>query len=41
LSGGAFGPEAQAFTARANPTVYDKPLDLPLLSAHLRRWAVQ
>jgi PAS domain S-box-containing protein len=39
MSGGAFGPEAQAFMARENPMVYEKPLDLPLLSAYLRRLA--
>jgi PAS domain S-box-containing protein len=39
MSGGAFGPEAQAFTARVKPKVYEKPLDIPLLSAHLRHLA--
>ena len=39
MSGGAFGPEAQAFLVRERPVVYEKPLDLPLLSEHLRRLA--
>jgi CheY-like chemotaxis protein len=39
MSGGAFGPEARAFTARMKSMVYEKPLDLPLLSTHLRRMA--
>ena len=37
MSGGAFGSEAQAFVARENPTIYEKPLDLGLLSARLRQ----
>jgi PAS domain S-box-containing protein len=35
MSGGAFGPEAQAFTDSAKPTVYEKPLDMRLLLSHL------
>jgi PAS domain S-box-containing protein len=39
MSGGAFGPEAQAFMDRVKPTVYEKPLDLQLLMADLRALA--
>ncbi len=39
MSGGAFGPEAEAFTATGNAKVLEKPLDLPLLSAYLRKLA--
>ena len=39
MSGGAFGPEAHAFVAREKPTIYEKPLDLGLLSARLRQLA--
>jgi PAS domain S-box-containing protein len=36
MSGGVFGPEAQAFMARVKPIVYEKPLDMQALLAHLR-----
>ena len=36
MSGGTFGPEAEAFTASVKPIVYEKPLDMRLLSARLR-----
>ena len=39
MSGGAFGPEAHAFVAREKPTIYEKPLDLGLLSERLRQLA--
>ncbi|HEY8943128.1 MAG TPA: ATP-binding protein, partial [Polyangiaceae bacterium] len=39
ISGGAFGPEAKAFTASAKVTVYEKPLDLPSLASHFRALA--
>ena len=39
MSGGAFGPEAQAFTARLKPAIYEKPLDLRLLAEHMRQLA--
>ena len=36
MSGGAFGPEAEAFTATSDVAVLEKPLDLPTLSTYLR-----
>ena len=39
ISGGTFGPEAEAFTASVDATVFEKPLDAALVSAHLYRLA--
>lgn len=39
MSGGTFGPEAQAFMANRKICVYEKPLDLALLSADLQKLA--
>jgi CheY-like chemotaxis protein len=39
MSGGTFGPEAQAFTANKKIYVYEKPLDLALLSMDLQKLA--
>jgi PAS domain S-box-containing protein len=36
MSGGIFGPEAQAFVDSVKPIVYEKPLDVRLLLSHLR-----
>ena len=36
MSGGVFGPEAKAFMDSVKPIVYEKPLDMRLLLAHLR-----
>ncbi len=36
MSGGVFGPEAQGFVDKVKPIVYEKPLDVQLLLAHLR-----
>jgi len=36
MSGGTFGPEAEAFTASVKPIVFEKPLDMRLLLARLR-----
>jgi PAS domain S-box-containing protein len=35
MSGGVFGPEAQAFMDNVKPMVYEKPLDVQLLLSHL------
>jgi PAS domain S-box-containing protein len=35
MSGGVFGPEALAFVEREKPVVYEKPLDVQQLLAHL------
>jgi CheY-like chemotaxis protein len=39
MSGGAFGEEAEAFVHRLGIRVYEKPWDLPLVSARLREVA--
>lgn len=36
MSGGVFGAEAQDFVNNVKPIVYEKPLDVRLLLAHLR-----